>query len=368
MLKILGACRFVYNYYLNIQMNAYWQTGKNIPFTDLSRDLTVMRNRGDYPWLKELQVVPMQQSLRMLDVAFSKFFRKTSELPRFKSKRDMRQSFRKHQDWKIRDNKIQIQSDLLVKYRGKLSPDRDQMKTLTISRTPTGKWYASIQVIEQVEQPSKLEGSVGIDLGLTHTAITSDGQKFENLKLHKRQLKRLKALQQSLSRKHKGSNRREKARLEIARLHEKIANQRMNHLHQVSSAITGKNHALIAVEDLSVANMLKNRSLSRSIADVSWSELIRQIEYKQMWKGGQFVKVGRFYPSSKTCSNCGVVRDSLPLDVRSWDCECGTTHDRDVNAARNILKQAEAQLGVESTEGHRKVEITGSVKRGYATA
>lgn len=366
LLQTIGACRFVYNYYLTLQLNAYAQTGKNIPYADLSRDLTQLRNGDEYPWLKETQSTPLQQSLRVLDKSYGSFFRGHSRLPRFKSKRDAKQSFRKPIDWRLDGKTLYIQQDIIVRCRGRLPSNSSMMKTLTVSVTSTGRWYASIQVIESVEVPAQRTTSIGIDLGLTHLAITSDGQKFDNLTLAKRRAKHLRSLQQSLARKQNGSHRREKAKAEVARLHEKIANQRMNHLHQVSSAITGKNHALIAVEDLSVANMLKNRHLSRSISDVSWSELLRQIEYKQLWRGGQFVKIGRFFPSSKMCSNCQMVIMYMPLSVREWDCPgCGVHHDRDINAAKNILKQAEVQLGVESTDGSRKARVTDSMKRGY---
>lgn len=362
--RTVGACRWVYNYYLALQINAYFQTGKAIPYADLSRDLTKMRNSDEYPWLKETQYTPLQQSLRRLDVAYSRFYRKQANLPVFHSKRHAHQSFSKPIDWRIDGSRIVVQRDLRLKFRGTLPPESAILKSITVSVASTGKWYAAIQVIEKVEQP-KLSGSVGIDLGLTHTAITSDGQKFDNLTIAKKRAKRLKYLQQSLARKQKGSNRRAKAKLEVARLHEKIANQRMNHLHQVSSAITGKNHALIAVEDLAVANMLKNRHLSKSISDVAWGELLRQLEYKQAWKGGQFVKIERFFPSSKTCNNCQYVSESMPLSVRWWDCpSCGMSWDRDVNAAKNILKQAEALLGVEGTESRCKPMVTGSMKRG----
>lgn len=369
LLQTIGACRFVYNYYLTLQLNAYAQTGKNIPYTDLAKDLTQLRNSDEYPWIKEVHHVPLQQSLRLLDGSYNSFFRGQNNLPRFKSKRDIRQSFRKPGGWRLVGDRLHIQQNIIVKARGRLPSDGTQLKGLTVSVSKTGKWYASIRVIERTTPASDYIEPIGIDLGLAHAAITSDGQKFDNLTLAKKRARRLKSLQQSLSRKQNGSRRRERAKLEVARLHEKIANQRMNHLHQVSSAITGKDHALIAVEDLSVVNMLKNRHLSRSISDVSWSELLRQIEYKQLWRGGQFVKVGRFFPSSKMCSNCQMVIMYMPLSVREWDCPgCGAHHDRDINAARNILKQAEVQLGVESTDGSRKARVTGSVKRGHAYA
>lgn len=369
LLQTVGACRWVYNYYLTLQTNAFLQTGRTLAYTDLARDLTKMRNSGEYPWLREVQSAPIQQVLRRLDTAYSRFYRKQASPPRFHTRRDARQSFTKPKDWRMAGDRITVQTDLRLKYRGTPPPDTTVLGSITVSVTTTGKWYVSIGVTECVEVPAERTSPVGVDLGLTHTAITSDGKKFDNLKLAKKRAKHLKYLQQSLARKQRDSNRRAKAKLEVSRLYEKIANQRMNHLHQVSNAITSKNHALIAVEDLAIANMVKNRSLARSISDVAWGELLRQLEYKQSWRGGEFVKVNRWFPSSKRCSSCYRLKDQMSLSERVWTCGgCGVVHDRDINAAKNILKQAEAQLGVESTDGSRKVRVTGSVKRGCAYA
>ncbi len=365
MLRTIGACRWVYNHYLEERKNYYLETKKTLPLKLMSADLTKLRREMD--WLSGVRLAPLQQSIRCLDVAYNRFFRKEAGFPKFKSRKDCKQTFRKPNKWRIEGKKLLIQSDIFVRARGKLPPSNAKLGTLTIFTTRTGKWYASIKSTEYTETPTERTPPIGIDLGLTHIAITSDGKKYDNLTFAKKQTKRMKQLQQSLRRKQSDSNRREKTRLKFARLHEKIANQRMNYLHQVSSAITSKNHALIAVEDLAVANMLKNHSLARSIGDVGWYDLSKQIEYKQKWSGGQFFRVDRFFPSSKTCSNCYFVRQSMSLDAREWTCErCSTGHDRDINAAKNILKQAEVQLGVEGTDGSRKVRVTGSVKRGYS--
>jgi putative transposase len=366
--EIVGACRFVYNYYLEMRINAYMQTNETIPYAAWSVDLTKLRNDPRYPWLKEVNRRTITEALRNLDSAYNRFFRKQNALPRFKSRRDARQSFNKPMNWRIDGNRVFIQHGLSVKLRGTLPSKDAVLRGLTVSVTSTGKWYASMACTQAIELPKEYAPSIGIDLGLTHLAITSDGHKYDNPTLARKRAKRLKYLQQSLERKQRGSKRWEKARSEVARLHEKTANQRMNYLHQVSSAITSKNHALIAVEDLAVANMLKNRRLSRSIDDVSWSEFVRQIEYKQQWRSGQFFKVDRFFPSSKTCSNCSFVNQSMPLSMRHWGCpKCGVQHDRDVNAAQNILKQAEVQLGVKSTESKASDSpmVTGSTKRGH---
>lgn len=351
LLQTIGACRFVYNYYLDKRKNHYLACGETLKFADLSRDLTQLRKQTE--WMDTVQIVPLQQSLRALDTAFNRFYRKQAGFPRFKTRRAARQSFRKTNGWSIQEDGLFLERGLTIRFRGTRPPAGMQMSTIAVTRTATGKWYASVTCEQLVGKPVELDSTaLGIDLGLTHLAIASDGEKYENLSVHKRQLQALKTLQQSLSRKDSGSARYRKARLDVARLHEKISNRRMNHLHQVSSAITGKNHALIAVEDLAVANMLKNRHLSRAISDASWGELLRQLQYKQEWRGGRFEKVGRFFPSSKTCNECGYIVQSMPLGVREWDCaRCGSHHDRDINAAINIKKQAEVQLGVESTDG-----------------
>lgn len=357
--KVLDASRFIYNYYLNLQINCYQQTGEILSFAFLSRDLTLLRHSEEYKWLEEVSINSLQQSLRRLDSSYCRYIKKLSERPRFKSSKDVQKSFTKVRDWSIKGNRIAINKNALVKFRGTLPMSGDILNTLVVSVKPSGKWYASFHCLEDVTKSPNKSKPVGIDLGLTHLAITSDGDKYDNLRIARQRAKRLKLLSQSLARKRKGSRRREKAKLEVSRLHEKIANQRMNHLHQVSSAITRKNHALIAVEDLAVSNMLKNHKLAKSISDVSWSELLRQLEYKQSWRGGQFCKIDRYFPSSKTCSNCLYVTDKMPLNVREWTCpQCGALHDRDINAAKNILKQAEVQLGVETTPM--------SVKRGLS--
>lgn len=339
--EIFGACRYVYNYYLSMQVSAYSSAGVSVPYGQMSSDLTELRKNTE--WLDGVPLAVLQQSLRGLSSAYGAFFRKQSELPRLKTKRG-KQSFSKPTAHSFNGNRINIFGDLGVKYRGTIPPENAEMKTLTVSKLPNGHYYASIKCIESIE-PNKVSGSLGIDLGLTDLAITSEGKKYQRVRHLDKNQKKLRKLQQDLSRKQKGSKNRDKARLEVARLHHKIANQRADNLHKTSREIVSGNYELIAIEDLTVANMMKNRRLSRSIGDTGWSELIRQIEYKQLWNGGQTFKVDRFFPSSKQCSNCMVVKTKLPLSTRSWQCEdCGASHDRDVNAAKNILKQAEVQL------------------------
>lgn len=337
LIKIIGACRFVWNKFLEQRKNHYITHKKNLSYAVMARQLTTLRHEVD--WLSEIQAEPLQQSLRRLDTAYNSFFRKQNCFPNFKSKKDLKQSFQKHQDWKIKGNKIQIQKDLIVRFRGNIGSE-SELGTLIVYRVSTGKWYASITGKVNVVLPKRYTKPIGIDVGLETLATISTGKKYQNIQPQKTLQERLTKLQRSLARKKLGSNRKEEAKFEVARIYEKIRNIRENHLHKISHNIVGKNHATIVVEDLNVNGMMRNRHLARAIADASMSELLRQIKYKQEWKGGKFVKIDRFFPSSKTCSSCNFIVDSLPLSVRKWKCpKCKKNHDRDINAAKVILIQ-----------------------------
>ena len=248
-----------------------------------------------------------------------------------------------------------------VKFRGTFPEKR--YGALTVSRDIAGNWFASTWGYDESELPA-LTGAIGLDLGLINLVTSSDGEKYPNIRVAKGLQKRIKSASQALSRKMKGSNNRDKAKLVLARLHKKVGNVRRNSLHHISKAIVDKNHATIVVEDLAVQNMMKNRKLARSIGDAGWGELLRQITYKQEWAGGDLIKISRFFPSSKTCHLCDFVVSTLPLNVRSWECpRCHTTHDRDVNAAKVILKQGGERLGVEGGEGSNRVRSVARVTR-----
>ncbi len=336
LLQILGASRFVYNYFLAARKSYYAEYGKTLSYMQMSRDLTQLRHSM---WLGELQGEPMSQSLRRMDKSYSTFFRRKKGFPRFKSKKALKQSFQKCSEWKVKDTRVQIQKDLVVKFRGTVDP-KAKLGTLIVSYQ-AGKWYASMTAKVAVKHAKRHTKPIGLDVGLTTLVTTSKGVKYENIQPQKSNQRALTLAQRKLARRQKGSNRRTKARLELARVYERIANVRHNHLHQISSAITAKNHGLIAVENLGVREMVKNRQLARAISDAGWSELVRQIEYKQAWKGLEVVKIDRFFPSSKLCSACGFLLETLPLSVREWKCGgCGKTHDRDINAAKNILQEA----------------------------
>lgn len=361
LMRIINACRFTYNYFLANRIGYYKEYGQTLSYRDMSRDLTRMRN--SLGWLSEVQQEPIHQSLRRLDKTYRGFFSKKRGFPHFKSKSNGRQSFQKSSNWEVRGNKLQIQRDLIVKFRGTIDLSAE-LGTLTVIYE-AGKWYATMAATLEVKLPTKHTKPIGIDLGLETLATISNGEKCANIQPQKTNQTRLTRASRVLARRQKGSNRRAKAKLVFARVHKDIANIRRNHLHQISSAITTKNHSLIAVEDLNVRGMVKNRHLSRAISDAGWSELIRQIEYKQLWKGGEVVKIDRFFPSSKLCNVCDFIAETMPLSVRKWKCGgCNTEHDRDINAAKNILKEAlayrvrgaDVRLSKQSTK--KRVRVT----------
>lgn len=334
LIRILGAARFVYNHYLEQRIKYHADTGKTLSLNLMSADLTKLRHDTD--WMRGIQLEPLGQSLRRLDRSFRYFFRRKHGFPNFHSKKDAKQSFQKHLAWRVVANKIYIQNNLHIKFRGSIGGGTHG--TLVVSRHPSGKWFATITATVGVKAPKRYTKPIGLDLGLTHVAITNTGKKYD--RVPDTLQPSLKRAQRTLARSKRGSNRREKARVEVARVYERIANKRSNHLHQISHAITAKNHSLIAVEDLNVKGMVKNRRLSYALHNAAFRELVRQLEYKQSWKGGEFIKVPRFFPSSKTCSKCSAVAPEMPLSVRRWRCVCGTRHDRDINAAKNILNYA----------------------------
>lgn len=358
LLKIAGACRFVYNYFLDLKKNTYITEKKNLGYSQLSKRLTVLRKNTE--WMKEVQYQPLQQSLRILDVAYNNFFRGNAKFPNFKRKYG-KQSFRKVDGWNVDNNRIKIHKGLSIKFRGAFPENREG--TLTISRDGCGNWYASTLAKINIEN-RKLIGGIGLDMGLKSLVVTSDGEKYDNPRVLGGLLKRIKSCSKSLSRTQKGSANRSKRRIELARTYRKVERVKKNGLHHVSRAIVDKNHAMIAIENLAIQNMIKNRKLSSTISDASWGDLIRQITYKQEWIGGKVVKINRFFPSSKTCSNCYFVLQTLPLSIREWTCpKCKVTHDRDVNAAKMILKQAEERPDVEAGDGSHRVRSLVRVTR-----
>jgi putative transposase len=338
--KTLGVCRLVYNLALETKIMAWQGARKSLSAIDLCYQLPELKEA--YPWMSEVDSQAIQASIKKLDVAFDGFF-KGKGFPKFKSRKG-RQSFQcPHNTRRVDFEKETITIPKIPNIKAVISRRFEgQIKTITIRRTATGKYFASILVDNKTEVPCKLgikpETTLGIDVGIKSFAIVSNGQSFEPNRYLKNSLTRLRYLQRRASRKKKGSNNRKKANLCVAKLHEKITNQRADYIHKITTSLVCDSQAeTFVIEDLAVVNMLKNRKLSQAIQDVSFGEFFRQLAYKCDWYGKNLIKIGRFEPSSKTCSHCGHVKDDLTLADREWTCDgCGLAHDRDLNAARNI--------------------------------
>ena len=342
--KHFGACRWIYNYAL-AKIDKIWTEEKKYTSAQfgVGNELPGLKKQDETKWLKEVNSQVLQQSLQHLDTAYSKFFKKTAKHPKFKSRKNNRQSFSIPQhiyvDWE--KNRLDIPKFSMIK----MKVDRKfegLIKTTTIVKVPSNKYFACILVEDAKELPKSLpieEGkTVGIDLGLRHFATLSDGRVIENQRFLKKTAKILKRRQQVLSRKVKGSSNRRKQRLVVARTHEKLANQRNDFLHKLTCQLTHENQVnAFVMEDLAVAGMLKNHCLAKGISDVAWSTFRAQLEYKCSWYGRNLLTIGRFEPSSRLCSSCGDYNHDLKLGHQNFICKgCGNVIDRDLNAAINI--------------------------------
>lgn len=329
-----GHCRFVYNRYRAMRESTYQETGQGLSYQDCARDLTRLKKEPEYAWLKEADSQALQQSLRDLDTAYQNFFKGHNQYPRFKSKYD-RQSYRYPQRFKLAGNRIYLPKVGWVKivvHR----PLQGEMKSCTVSKTKSGRYFVSI-LCEYEQEPKPGNGEVGIDLGLSHFLTLSTGEKIDNPRHLRKQERLLRIRQRRLSRKQKGSCNRNKARHRVAVQHERVANQRRDFHHQVSRKLVNA-YGAIALESLPVKGMLANHALAKAIADAGWSQFVTFLQYKQQWAGGQVVQADRWFPSSRSCSVCGVIYQGLTLSERNWTCiGCGARHDRDINAAQNLL-------------------------------
>ena len=346
--KAFGCARWYWNNSLAEIQKTYTKTGKGLGQFALNARLPALKK--ELPWLAETHSQVLQSVSLHMSRAFVNFFERRSKYPRFKSKHD-KQSIQYPQGVKVvEERKLflpkigHVKATVHRKIEGRI-------KTVTISKEPSGKYFASIlSETEQAIPVVSLEGKIlGLDVGLTHLAVTSDGSKYENPRHIARATQNLARKQRMLSRKVKGSASRNKARIIVAKCHEKVANARKDWLHKLSSKLVHENQ-VIAVEDLSVKNMMQNHTLAKAIGDAGWGMLTNFVEYKAAKAGKGFIKVNRFFPSSKVCSCCMRAQKEMPLNIRSWRCDaCGTAHDRDVNAAKNIRAEALRMIAVGTT-------------------
>lgn len=355
-IKTFGCVRYVYNYYLDKRIKQYKNCGKLLSYNECSKDLTVLKK--ELEWLKEPDKFSLQSSLKNLDESYKRFFKGLGNFPKFKSKNNKKDSYttrRSNKNIKIFENYIKLPKLGKVKYRDN-STIKGKILNVTISKTKTGKYFAAITYEKEIKEFEKTGSEIGIDLGLTDFVIFSNGDKIKNPRNYRNLEKKLAKEQKKLSRrqqlaKKKGLNLKncknyQKQKIKVARIYEKIANKRKDFIQKLSTDIV-KNHDIICIESLNVLGMLKNKKLAKSISDISWSEFVRCLSYKCEWYGKTILNVDRWYPSSKTCHSCGFIKKDLTLEDRVWVCpNCNEIHDRDINAAKNILKEGLRLLSV----------------------
>ena len=344
--RTFGCCRFVYNHYLALRKQVYTESKATMNYKQCSADMTQLKKSLE--WLREADVTALQSSLKDLDSAYKNFFRRVKQgenpgFPRFKRKHQSRQSYKSKRvgsNIQVLDKAIRLPKLGIMKCR--ISKEvKGRLLSATVSQSASGKYFVSLCCTDVEVEPLPSTGAaVGLDMGIKSFAVTSDGVEYPNHKYLAQSEKKLAKLQRQLSRKTKGSKRREKARIRVARLQEHIANQRSDMMHKLSTELVRRND-IICIEDLAPKNMVKNHKLAKAISDASWGEFRRQLEYKAQWYGKAVVAIDRFSPSSQKCSACGEQwPGTKDLSVRMWTCPaCGAHHLRDVNAARNILNE-----------------------------
>ncbi|MFE7299766.1 RNA-guided endonuclease InsQ/TnpB family protein [Streptomyces sp. NPDC057579] len=339
--RTFGCVRKVYNLALAARTEA-WARQERVNYNATSAMLTAWKKTEELSYLNDVSSVPLQQTLRHLQTAFTHFFAKRAKYPRFKSQKKSRKSAEyTTSGFRFRDGRLTLakMSEPLTIVWSRPLPEGATPSTVTVSQDSAGRWFVSMLCEDPAVKPlPATDTAVGTDVGLDHLLRLSTGQKIANPRHERRDRVRLTKAQRELSHKAKGDGaNRAKARRKVARIHARIADRRRDGLHKLTTRLVRENQTNV-IEDLTLRNMVKNRSLARAISDAAWAEFRSMLEYKAQWYGRDVVAVDRFFPSSKLCSTCGTLQDKMPLNVRTWTCErCGTTHDRDVNAAKNLL-------------------------------
>ncbi|MEV0251304.1 RNA-guided endonuclease TnpB family protein [Nocardia sp. NPDC050712] len=336
--QTFGCVRYVYNRALTERSRAWTQEQRRVSHAETDKMLTAWKRDPETEWLTEPSKGPLQATLRNLQGAFDKFWRKQTAYPKFKKKGKSRDSATYFANcFSYRDGHLKLakQSEPLNIRWSRPLPEGVMPSQVTVSTDSAGRYFVSILVEDTITEHAATDATLGVDAGITSLYVFSTGEKVANPRHEKKDRTRLANTQRVLAKKQKGSANRAKARLKVARVHARIADRRRDHLHKLSTRLVRENQ-VIAIEDLSVRNMVRNHSLARAISDASWSEFRSMLEYKADWYGRTVVAIDRFYPSSKTCSACGRIADKMPLNIREWTCRCGALHDRDVNAAINM--------------------------------
>ncbi|KAF5992024.1 RNA-guided endonuclease TnpB family protein [Streptomyces sp. WAC00263] len=338
--RTFGCVRKVYNLALVARTQAWVTRQERVNYNQTSAMLTAWKKTEELAYLNEVSSVPLQQALRHLQTAFTHFFGKRAKYPRFKSRKKSRRSAEYTTSaFRFRDGELRLakMSEPLRIAWSRPLPEGVSPSMATVSQDAAGRWFVSLLCDDPgISHLPATDATVGIDAGLDHLLTLSTGEKITNPRHERRDRAALAREQRRLAKKEKGSANRAKARLKVAKIHARIADRRRDTLHKITTRLVRENQTIV-IEDLTVRNMVKNHRLARAISDAAWSEFRSMLEYKAVWYGREVIAVDRWFPSSKLCSACGTPREAMPLNVRTWTCDCGITHDRDVNAAHNLL-------------------------------
>lgn len=361
--QTFGCVRFVYNHILRYRTDAYYQAKEKVNYIAANAKLTAMKQLSEFAFLNEVSSVPLQQCLRNQQTAFKHFFEGRAKYPVFKSKKHRQSAEFTYRAFTFKNSELKLakcDKPLDIRWSQTLPSDPT---TITVSKDQAGRYFVSCLCEFEPTLLPITDKKVGIDVGIKDLFATSDGFKSGNPRYTEKYATKLAKYQRRLAKKKLGSKNRLKAKVKVARIHAKISDCRMDNLHQLSRRLVNENQVICA-ENLAVKNMLKNPKLAKHIADAGWGEFTRQLEYKAGWAGRTYVEIDRFFPSSKRCSCCGFVSELMPLDVRSWECpECGTTHDRDMNAAQNILAAGLAVLAFGENVSGECISVYSSCSR-----